>query len=625
MLISQRLRIQLIVMLASSSLATAAFSDEPIPSELKLKTQRVVVFKDGYCLVIKEGIATTDEAGVVFTDEVPDAAILGSFWAVPESGTLQAVVAGWQVTESEIETQVNCTTVIEIVKANLGKQCTFEQGEEKFSGRLLKVLSNDDREELNFARAASAHEWSHGQLQLPTSTRLSVDVHSLGTLPTTTLSGVTGTHFLLQTQSGDVMIATDSIRNLTIDDMTSTQAITATRKSRHKRLAMRFADAKSDVKISLMYFRPDVRWIPTYRVNLTDKPFNKPGIEQADQNGKPTSTKTAKTAELIMQGEILNEAEDFTDVPFHVVVGVPNFRFRTTPSPMVLESTLQNALRQAAPDIMSNSAQNMNYFSNAIYTQQASEFRSEDASGDEVRTAIELPAELNAKAGNDLFVYELAPMSLKKGERAQVPILRTNVAYRDVYTWDVEVPHTETYLTTEGSSSPLALSENKVWRQIELINDTDIPWTTGAAMFVDGYQALAQELLTYTSPGGICRIPVTVSVDLRGKIDDSETKREMNAFRWRNNDYMRVTGKIEFQLTNNKKEPVTVEIRLRFGGKSTSTSPDGTITNHPFRAADWTNGQGDPINNSTLIQWVTNIEPGESFKPLVDYEFFMRH
>jgi hypothetical protein len=169
------------------------------------------------------------------------------------------------------------------------------------------------------------------------------------------------------------------------------------------------------------------------------------------------------------------------------------------------------------------------------------------------------------------------------------------------------------------------LSENKIWRQVELINDTDIPWTTGAAMFVDGLQPLAQEVLTYTSPGGICRVPVTVSVDLRGKIEDSETKRELNALRWRNYDYLRVDGKIESELANNKQEAVNVEVRLRFGGKSTSVSPDGTVTHHPYRAQDWTNGQGDTINNSTLIKWETKIEPGECFKPVVEYEFFMRH
>jgi hypothetical protein len=379
---------------------------------------------------------------------------------------------------------------------------------------------------------------------------------------------------------------------------------------------MRFGEANTDIKLSLMYFRPDVRWIPTYRVNLTGQPL----ADQKNAAGKPTER---KKAELIMQGEILNEAEDFLNVPFHVVVGVPNFRFRTVPSPMVLEGTMRNLLVQAAPGLM-NSGNNA--FSNAIYSQRAGEFSSNRAVGDDARSDVNLPDELVGKGGNDLFVYELPPMTLKRGERAMVPILSTEAAYRDIYTWDVELTHSESYAaSTAESPSPLILSETKVWRQVELINNTDIPWTTGAAMLVDGKQPLAQELLTYTSPGGICRVPVTVSVDLRGKAEDTEVNRVLNAFHWRGSDYARIEGKIELELANNKAESVPVEVRLRFGGKATQTTEEGKITLESFRTEDWRDNRGNPINNSSLVRWTATIEPGECFKPVVNYDFLLQH
>ena len=211
-------------------------------------------------------------------------------------------------------------------------------------------------------------------------------------------------------------------------------------------------------------------------------------------------------------------------------------------------------------------------------------------------------------------------------ERATVPILRTEVAYRDIYTWDVEVTHAENYAASSSKApSPLVLSENKIWRQVELINDTDIPWTTGAAMLVDGFQPLAQELLTYTSPGGICRVPVTVSVDLKGRVEDQETKRELNALTWRRNNYARILGKTEIELANNKTEAVPVEVNLRFGGKSVEVSDEGTSTLESFRAEDWHNRQGDAINNSCVVRWKSTIQPGECFKPTVDYEFYLRY
>ena len=93
-------------------------------SELELKTERVIVFKDGYALIIKRGVATTDKAGEVFTDEVPDAAVLGSFWAVPEEGRLICMLAGRKSTKDSDDKPMPCTQPIEILMANKGQPST---------------------------------------------------------------------------------------------------------------------------------------------------------------------------------------------------------------------------------------------------------------------------------------------------------------------------------------------------------------------------------------------------------------------------------------------------------------------------------------------------------------------
>ena len=73
------------------SLAPALAQDEASATttaqdahRLELTTEKVIVFKDGHCLVIKRGKATTDDDGRVYTDAVPDSAVLGSFWATAE-------------------------------------------------------------------------------------------------------------------------------------------------------------------------------------------------------------------------------------------------------------------------------------------------------------------------------------------------------------------------------------------------------------------------------------------------------------------------------------------------------------------------------------------------------------
>ncbi|GAB5401876.1 MAG: hypothetical protein Aurels2KO_01070 [Aureliella sp.] len=530
-------------------------------NELKLQTERVIVFKDGFCLVVKNATATTDETGAVFTEEVPSAAVLGSFWASSESAKIKSMVAGWREVTPSVTRQ--CESLADILRANAGTMCSFETIHDKeYEGRIERVVGS------------SSPRW-----------------------------------FVLRTSDGDdVTIEIEEVRGLRISAMEHTLT-QKTGVERRKRLSLHTDKPNAEVTIQLMYFRPDVRWIPTYRVELTD---------QQTQAPKGYEGGNFRTAKLSMQAELLNDAEDLTNVPIHIVVGVPNFRFKDTPSPLTLESTMRQTLPQA------RAAQvNMNNFSNAVYGQQvaADTFGSSGADA----TAGTVPAELSQSTGNDLVVYELEPMTLLKGERATVPIASDTLAYRDIYTWDIDVLHSETPSARDDSTrSPLQLSGNKVWRQVELVNSSNLPWTTGAVMFVDGFQPLGQELLTYTSPGQFCRVPVTVAVDLQGKAVDEEQKRVDNGYQWRGRKYLRIDGSISLDLLNTKQEEVPVEVRLRFGGKGKDASDGGDLTLSAFRQEDWAQHQGDRVNQSSTVRWKTSIKPGECFKPTTDYEFLMQ-
>ncbi|MGY8747542.1 MAG: hypothetical protein ACKVHR_05730 [Pirellulales bacterium] len=602
------LAVGLMTLLSSSNLICAAneFSSFPEKSELKLTTENIVIFKDGYFLIVKKGKAKTDADGKVFTNEVPDSAILGSFWAIAQQGKINSMVAGWEASETEDKREKNCTTVMEIVTANLGRSCSLRIRSEKpevVNGVLLKVLANRELiPEKSLRHARSQHDSGSGSIE----TEVLVDT-------------IAGTHFLLRTETGDMMIAADSVSNLTVEGMKTTVEQKVKKLTREKKLTFDFGTPNTEVELSLMYFCPGIRWIPTYRLNLTDKPF----VFNWAQ-GVGTERASAKTAEILMQGEIINDSEDLIDVPLHVVVGVPNFRFKSSPSPMVLEASLKNVLAEAAPQVMRN--QSIDQFSNTIYSQSTSDFRSARATGNSEGIVDGLSSDLTASGGNDLFVYKLKPMSLKKGERASVRILKAEVAYRDIYTWDVTVQHSpHEFVSSRDGGSPLVISESEVWHQIELINDTNVPWTTGAAMLVDGFQPLAQELLTYTSPGGICRLPMTVSVDLKATVDDQETGRERDAVKWRNSSYSLIKGKIAAELANNKEIEVPVEVSLRFGGKANAVSDEGKPKLEGFNPNDWSSHGGDPINNSSVVKWKTSIAPGECFKPTVEYEFYLRN
>lgn len=563
--VNLRLHQSLVIVAASLLGTTCAAHQQPREegdSQLKLTTKKVIVFKDGYCLIVKRGTAVTDEKGEVFTTEVPDSAVLGSFWATPTEGRLLSTVAGWRETTKETEEDVACAQVIDVIEGNVDKECSLQLSDGSFLSGVI------------------------------TPTRLAAS------------------HFVLATEEGDMLVAISDIKRLTIAKMKTTVSRKRSATERSKQLTFRFERAGERREVLLMYFRPGLRWIPTYHINLTEK-----------QN--------EKTAEIAMQAEILNEAEDVIDVPIDIVVGVPNFRFRQNVSPLVLEGTMRNALRQAAPNLMGQALSMGNGFSNASFQQRSGEVRRATRQGGEVANVadVDLPDELTAGTAQDLFVYNLPKLTLKKGERAAIPVLTTEVPYRDVYTWDLHVKRADIATAPSGSGiqSPLTLSQNQVWRQIELINNTNLPWTTGAAMITEGQQPLAQELLTYTPPKNQCRVPVTVSVDTRGSLDESEVRREMDATKWDGYTYAKISRKAQLNLRNNKSIATDVEITLRFDGKADEVSDEGQVKLAPFRAEDWQNYRGHPgINNSSIVVWKANVKPGATFTPSVDYHFFAR-
>ncbi|MEQ8791682.1 MAG: hypothetical protein RIC55_35795 [Pirellulaceae bacterium] len=584
----------------AGSLGSSACAEEESPAEqLKLKTEKVIVFKDGYCLIVKRGTATTNDQGEVYNDEVPDSAVLGSFWATPTEGRLIGMTAGWREVKEEVEKEFPCTSTLEVLEANLGKACSLQLADKGFvSGQIARVLTKPSLTPVSPPQIAQL-----GMLH----TALRADIPG-EQAPTLQIAGAVGNQFVLSTDEGDVLIDAGEVKRLTVEDMKTTITRKVTSERRTKRLSFRFEEGGQRRELVLMYFRPGVRWIPTYRINLT------------------TNDKKEKIAKIAMQAEILNEAEDLIDTPLDIVVGVPNFRFRETVSPLVLEATMRNTLIQAAPNLM---GQGRNDFSNALYTQRSVEFRRDAAQANGVGGGgtVALPDELTATGAQDLFVYNLPKMSLKQGERTAMPIVTSEVPYRDVYTWDLHVTRQDIAAAPSGSgvSSPLVLSQNKVWRQIELTNNTKLPWTTGAAMIMADQQPLAQELLTYTSPKDACRVPVTVSVDTRGSFQEEETDRELQALTWDGYRYARIEQQAKLDLCNNKPETIEAEITFRFGGKATKVSDDGKVTLTPYRAEDWQNYRGQPaVNNSSLVTWKVKLEPGDTFQPTVDYHFFTR-
>lgn len=592
--LSQTLLLGCLIQALLSTFATAADSQN---DRLKLTTERVIVFKDGYYMAIKSGTAVTNNEGEVSLVDVPNNAVLGSVWATSQKGKLIAMVASRDTLKRAEEKAIPCDRTIDILQANIGQKAKIVMNDaSSFQGEILRVLGHSTTMPLVGQSLTANHgepddDAPDGSTPLPAK---SVSV-----------SGIEGSQFVIRTDDGDVLLQIAQIKSLTIKDMKTSVERIVTSTSTPKRLTFQFAEPGKAVDVSLIYFQPGLRWIPTYRVRLSD-------------NDK-------KTAKLDLQAEFLNEAEDLDQVPVDIVVGVPSFRFKDTPSPLTLEKTLRNVLQQAAPHLMSQQ------LSNSSFSVRSGERFGMQGMGPgnhaPIEAAPDIPAELGTMGTQDLFVYTLKSMKLLKGQRAALPLISAELPYRDVYTWDLHLTRQDTDAQSASkSSSPQVLSENRVWHQVVLTNTTRTPWTTGAVLLMQGNQPLAQALMTYTSAGAEVRIPVTVSVDTPATCHDEETERNLNALKVDETRYARIEKTATLTLDNRKSAPIDIEVSFRTGGKVTETTNAGKIVLNSHAPDDWVNYHGySTINGSSQVFWKTTLKSGEAFTPTVKYHYLARH
>jgi hypothetical protein len=374
--------------------------------------------------------------------------------------------------------------------------------------------------------------------------------------------------------------------------------------TRTKRLGFDFGkeSANKAVSLKLFYFTAGLRWIPTYRISgqLKDK------------------------ADIALQGEILNEIEDIQGAALDLVVGVPNFRFKENISPLSLERQIRNILAAPAPNLSMRNSD----FSNALHSQYIMAAPMRNPGGADGAPAM--APELAGSGGEqDLFLYSVNSFSLKRGARATVPLWQYGVPLRHVYTFDLHPVRNRAGGGIDPNqlavgASPLQISSNRVWHQLELTNNSTVPWTTGAAISMRENLPLGQDLLTYTPAGGCALLPLTVAVDMIGTHEEVETGRKHNAINIDNVEYTLIQKKGTITITSFRKEKSSTRISIATGGRIEAASDDGKIKINDFFSTDWHESGYHTINNHSECSWDLVIEPGQSKTLTYQVSFYVR-
>ena len=580
----------LAAILGGAAVASAAPAEPRVAADLPIK--EVTVFKDGHAFVLHEGRMPTDDAGRVVLDYLP-APVLGTFWpyaADPKKARLVSVSAGKRM----LPVRRTSLTVAELIEGNPGAKVRIREAaakdekspRETYEAVILGIPTRGTEE---LARTSPPGT----EPRLPERSGL-VLLRTAGGIKAVPIASIEDLTFL---GDPDPRIARDEFRNVLT-------------------LQLDWGGRKPDpmADVGMVYLQRGIRWIPNYRVEIDGK----------------------GTAHVRLQATLLNELADLRDVKAHLVIGVPTFAFKDTVDPISLQQAVAQLSGYFRPD-----AQTAYAFSNTIMTQTARMTEARGPAAEREPGAADLGPEIaGGRKNEDLYIFTVEHITLKKGERMVVTVAEYDLPYKDVYGLDLPFGPPPEARQNFSSQQQLELARlmaaPKAMHTLRLTNKSAYPLTTGPALILQGGRALAQGLMKYTAAGAVGDLEVTAAVDLSVEKKDKETGRTPNAATWHGHPYDRINLAGKIHLVNHGPRAVEVEVTRHILGILDGAGQDGRIEQVSWAEGGWANADGLPhwwswcnwgawwyeFNGIGRITWMVTLEPGKSIDLEYTWHYF---
>jgi len=356
-------------------------------------------------------------------------------------------------------------------------------------------------------------------------------------------------------------------------------------------LRLKIKGGSSKEKISMGYLEHGLGWTPSYLISLTD-----------DTN-----------AQITMQAVVTDDAEDLENAQLFFVVGVPNFAYSNTISPMSLQQSLVDFMKDTERD--EDRKRSYGYLSNAISGQAAMFDKAESAPINLVNGVDEMAS----APEEDLFLYSRSNVTLAKGERASYNVFSGSVGYEHLYNWEVEdQPRVDAFgnVMNPNQSPQDANRADSIWHSIRLKNSTRFPWTSAPALVVSGDKPVSQDTLTYTQKGATSTLRITVATDIRASHEEREVGRQPEVNHRRNYNYDLVTVEGKLKMKNYKTKAVHLAIGKTLRGKTELQSDLGKTVQL---------GEGiESDNPKSRLTWEINLAPGQEKVVTYRYRIWVR-
>jgi len=316
------------------------------------------------------------------------------------------------------------------------------------------------------------------------------------------------------------------------------------------------------------------------------------------------------------------------------VIGVPSFAFKDTMDPIALQQSVAELSPYFQKDRMSN-------LSNAIASQVVA---LDERSAQPARGGPNLGPDIpESTKSEDLFVFTVRHVTMRKGERLVAGVAEYAIPYTDVFSLDLPFappPEVRANLNTEQEAEMARLfSAPKVAHKVRFTNKSNYPLTTAPALVVRDNRVLAQGLITYTAVNATSDLEITKAVDIQVVKSDAETARVPNAAKWQGDEYARIDLAGKIKLTNYRDKGVDIEVTRHVLGNVTAADNNGVVTrvnvfeDGSYMAADdrpqWWRWYSWPswwphFNGVGRINWKIRIEPGKSVELGYTWHYFWR-
>lgn len=569
----------------------AAQAPAPLAALARMPIKEITVFKDGHAFVLHEGTLPTDAAGNVVMDYLPTP-VLGTFW--PYSSNKDVKLAGVVAGQRRVLVEETALTLAQLLEGNAGADAI-----------LTEKIGGANREPVRYAcTIVGIPERGFEELA--------------ATAPPNTAPRTPekGSVVLVRTADGVKVVAIENIQDVTFKTPhRSKLSHEEFRNLLTLKLDWGTRRPASSTDVGLVYLQKGIRWIPSYKVTL-------------DGNG---------SAAIKLQTTLLNELADIDDVTANLVIGVPSFAFKDTMDPI----SLQQSAAQLSPYFQQGDR--MSSMSNAIMSQVT-------LRGDARGGASPAPAAPNlgpdlpeSTQSEDLFVFTVRHVTMKKGERMVSPVADYTIPYKDVFTLDLPFappPEVRTNLNTEQEAEMARLlGAPQVVHKVRFTNKGAYPLTTAPALIVRDSRVLAQGTMTYTAIGASSDLEITKAVDIAVVKSDAETGRVPNAVQYQDNAFARIDLAGKIKLTNYRDKTVEVEVTRHVLGNVTRADNGGVITrvnvfeDGTYMAAgdypQWWRWYSWPqwwshFNGVGRITWKVSIAPGASADLGYSWHYFWR-